>query len=642
MPGPPSEPDKADLKELLKYLVQVVQEECSTAATRHEGVLTRLSGQEKALSQVLIAFNRDSIGIQQVVQEECSSAATRHEDVLTRLSEQAKAFNDAFFGVSQSPQLRAISESVPVNASPPLENSEPLEIVPVNASETVVENATPPLENIEPLETIECSEPLLDSEGFPIEPENIEPPAVKKEVECEVQEPAEAPTPTAKPPLQKMLSSKSKLKFGQDQKHATEEEKQDRVLVRIVTHDNFEAMVAAVILSSGIVMCFEVQYRSLQVCHDLRYRGCQEEAHAIWPAAWYAFVFFDWFFGMVFLAEAILKLGCYGMRYFKDVWNWLDLIVVVTFVIDKGASSFLPINKQILALLRLFRLVRLFRLLETLEGLDALYIMTTAIKGMKKVLMWAVVLLLVMLTTESLFMVQFLHGYYFVVGNTWADPEKQKKLYEYFGSYTRCLLSMFELTLANWPPVTRLLAEEVTEWFMLICVIHKLTIGFAVVGVINGVIMQETFQVAATDDMLMVRKKQKQADLMKMKMIQLFEALDHSDDASLGYEEFQIISHVPEVKSWLASMDIETDDLPTLFELIDHDGNGTIPIEELTSRIPRIKGAARSIDVLALAKHMTEGNFAPRDTKARQEAAAADHELLLSLTHNVEAAAAAN
>ena len=30
---------------------------------------------------------------------------------------------------------------------------------------------------------------------------------------------------------------------------------------------------------------------------------------------------------------------------------------------------------------------------------------------------------------------------------------------------------------------------------MPVCLIHKLTMGFAVVGVINGVLMQETFKV---------------------------------------------------------------------------------------------------------------------------------------------------
>merc|ERR1711987_41602 len=66
-------------------------------------------------------------------------------------------------------------------------------------------------------------------------------------------------------------------------------------------------------------------------------------------------------------------------------------------------------------------------------------------------------------------------------------------LFLYFGTFTRCLLSMFEITLGNWPPVARLLSENVTEWFTLVNVLHKLTIGFALVGVLNGVILQETF-----------------------------------------------------------------------------------------------------------------------------------------------------
>merc|ERR1719218_333567 len=101
--------------------------------------------------------------------------------------------------------------------------------------------------------------------------------------------------------------------------------------------------------------------------------------------------------------------------------------------------------------------------------------------------------------TVSLFLTQILHTYYFR-DTIWAELESSEvsgyhKLYEYFGTFTRCLLSMFELTLANWPPVTRLLAEEVSEWFMLLCVAHKITVGFAVIGVINGVILQETFKV---------------------------------------------------------------------------------------------------------------------------------------------------
>jgi len=247
-----------------------------------------------------------------------------------------------------------------------------------------------------------------------------------------------------------------------------------------------------------------------------------------------------------------------------------------------------------------------------------LYIMTTAMKGMSKVLFWAVVLLSVMLVSMSLMLTQILHASYFE-GALPVDPIRlaaRHKMYEYFGSFTRCLLSMFEITLANWPPVTRLLSEEVNESFMFFCLVHKLTIGFAVIGVINGVILQETFKVAATDDMIMVRQKSRAASMMRKKMTLLFEALDAGGDGHISQEEFETIGHVPEVKTWLSSMDIETDDLPALFVLIDEDSSGEITIDELVSRVPRIKGAARSIDVLGLKKMLIDsGTIANPESK---------------------------
>merc|ERR1711953_434846 len=123
--------------------------------------------------------------------------------------------------------------------------------------------------------------------------------------------------------------------------------------------------------------------------------------------------------------------------------------------------------------------------------------MTTAMKGMTWVLAWAVLLLSVILMAEALFLLQTLQALYFIdVTFESLSPEEAaiyRRMYEYFGSFTRCFLSMFELTLANWPPVTRLLTEKVSEPLMFFCLLHKLTIGFAVVGVINGVFMQETF-----------------------------------------------------------------------------------------------------------------------------------------------------
>lgn len=129
---------------------------------------------------------------------------------------------------------------------------------------------------------------------------------------------------------------------------------------------------------------------------------------------------------------------------------------------------------------------------------------------------------------------------------------------------------------------------------------HKLTVGFAVMGVITGVILQETFKVAQTDDVIMFRNKKQASFTLRKKMRQLFTALDEDGDGRLELEEFVAIGNMPEVECWLASLDIETDDLKTLFSLIDVHGNGYITIDELVHRMPRIKGNARGIDMLAM------------------------------------------
>ena len=50
-----------------------------------------------------------------------------------------------------------------------------------------------------------------------------------------------------------------------------------------------------------------------------------------------------------------------------------------------------------------------------------------------------------------------------------------------FGSFSRSLFTMFELTLANWPTASRVMMEEVHELWFIYAVAHKMMLGFAVI-----------------------------------------------------------------------------------------------------------------------------------------------------------------
>merc|ERR1712060_25028 len=114
--------------------------------------------------------------------------------------------------------------------------------------------------------------------------------------------------------------------------------------------------------------------------------------------------------------------------------------------------------------------------------------MTTALENSFTVLLWNLIIFLLALTFFALIICQSLSDMYF------QDPtrplEQRQELWIYFGTFSRSLFTMFELTFANWPPVARLLVEHVHSVFMWLMVLYKLTFGFAVVAVVNAVFMQ--------------------------------------------------------------------------------------------------------------------------------------------------------
>merc|ERR1711870_203096 len=111
--------------------------------------------------------------------------------------------------------------------------------------------------------------------------------------------------------------------------------------------------------------------------------------------------------------------------------------------------------------------------------------------------------------------------------------------------------------------------------------------------------MHETFKVASSDDEMMVAQKRRQNLLHVAKMDRLLKEADVSGDGFIQREEFAEVLQKPAVRTWLSAMEIETGDTELLFDFIDN-GDEQISSLELVEGIARLKGTARSMDVVAL------------------------------------------
>ena len=98
----------------------------------------------------------------------------------------------------------------------------------------------------------------------------------------------------------------------------------------------------------------------------------------------------------------------------------------------------------------------------------------------------------------ALLLNQVLMGMVFDSGSHYT-PEEQELLFKYFGTFPRAMLTMFQFTLGTWAEVGRLLQETVSPNFNIFTILHKVIVGFACIGVINGVFMQDGSEVGGLD-----------------------------------------------------------------------------------------------------------------------------------------------
>lgn len=365
----------------------------------------------------------------------------------------------------------------------------------------------------------------------------------------------------------------------------------------VLTRDPwFETVFVMLIVLNTVFIAVELQYHGIQRGHELGYPKFTNTAEEAWPGARQVFDISEVFFGICFTLEISIKLAGLRRKFIWDWWNWFDFGIVLFWLVEQIAKGLIEFDPLLLRIARLVRLLRLLRLVRTIQGFDSLYLMTTAMRGSLLVLLWSAILLFIVQLLVALLLNNVLEAY---IRDDKNAATHRLQVFEYFGTSSRATLTMFEITLGNWPPVARLLQENVSEWYMLFSVVHKLTIGFAVIGVINGVFMQETFKVAASDDKIMMRQKERAQRVHTRKMEALFQLADKDGSGMLDCSEFKEVVGDPAVKTWLGAQELDASDADTLFKLLDN-GDGHLTALELVQGVARLKGPARSIDLASL------------------------------------------
>lgn len=362
---------------------------------------------------------------------------------------------------------------------------------------------------------------------------------------------------------------------------------------KIVHSKYFEMVFAFLIVLNTLSMCIESEF----VGYGIGYRlGLKEMTSPPSPEVDDWFVKIELGFGAIFTVEVVSKILALKWKFHKSAWNVFDFGIIAIAWIDTLLNVDLFLNPMLLRLVRLVRLLRLLRGLSAFEIFDNLHLMVRGIKAALPVLIWVVVLVFPALACCGL-------GINYLLVDFIQDPsnplEDRVECFTYFGTFTKSILSMFEVTFGNWVIICRFLYSRVDVKFAFFFMAYQLVMGIAVIRIIYGVFLHVTFACATSDDDTLIAKKNRENKKFAEKMHALFQKFDASGDGSLTREEFHEIASNPLVKTWLSTMDLELTDTDLVFDLADG-GDGQMNANEMVYGFSRLKGTARSIDIWAL------------------------------------------
>jgi voltage-gated sodium channel len=347
----------------------------------------------------------------------------------------------------------------------------------------------------------------------------------------------------------------------------------------------FNLLIGFFIIMNAVTVGFET---------DARIKG---DAGGVWYVL-------EIFFCFVFLLELSLRIYYHRHNFFTQPhdwpWNIFDILVVLVALIDTFFLTPLAYGgtAKFVLLLRFVRPLRLVRLLRLFRIFKELWLVAHGFLQSLKIIAWVGMMLIICIYICAIFLTLMVghndeqYDPYFVTSGGW-DHEV------YFKTVGRSFLSLLQVvTLDSWSEgIARHVAQE-QPWMIAFFILFVFCTTFGLLNVIVGVIVENSMETASKDSKKTKKKKEKDRQMVFSQLREIFEMADVDDSGSLTLEEVQDALNKPEIYNKLKMIDFPVDDPKQIFLLLDFDDTGELTIEEFITGCVRMKGQAKSKDLL--------------------------------------------
>merc|ERR1719473_2555744 len=279
----------------------------------------------------------------------------------------------------------------------------------------------------------------------------------------------------------------------------------------------------------------------------------------------------------------------------------MDFTLVMSGVIEAIMSIMnLGSKLRMLSALRVIRMFRLVRLIRLLKMFKELWLVVHGLLESLKTLGWVSLLLVLFLYICAIFTTM-------QIGQNHADFDDYERASggwdhkEFFGTVPRSMYTLFQVvTLENWADgiARHVLSEQPS--MVIFFVVFLMFTTFGLMNLVVGVIVENTLSASRNNEEKIKKMQEKERTRVLQHLRDIFLIADKDGNGTLTIEEFEAAIQKPDVMNRLKLIELPMSDAMELFYILDHDGSGELSVDEFIGGCMRLKGSAKSKDLLAV------------------------------------------
>lgn len=352
----------------------------------------------------------------------------------------------------------------------------------------------------------------------------------------------------------------------------------------------FDMVMCTIILLNILIIGLEMDYAEGKVGY---------ERMPLW-------ICLEWLFCIIFCMEIGIKIYFHHERgpltwYHDDNYSWISTIVAVmafTEVVVLGPMKIRGL--RMISLVRIINLLRLRRVIEKEHLLKELKLVLRGMIGSWVSLFWAMVVMMLIYFVFAIWTTTLIghnEGYHNLKrrSNGWDNEEL-------FGTILKSMFSLMQvMTQDTWcSGLVRHIADQ--NWYMcFVFFAFSLLTTYGIMHLIVSLIVEQTIAASGHSETRQKAREERQRNAEASSCTEIFMLADLDGNGDLTLAEFlEAVETDAEVQYRFRQMGLELDAAKRLFQVIDGDGERSLKKDEFIDGCTKLKGYAKSKDLLAL------------------------------------------